>query len=248
MFSNRFQWILVFLQVTVLCASAQSVGIRDGRPPTTEERLKRHNVASNTPALVQALRNPDSEVRYLAAQKLAEDKNKDAIPEIIRALDSETVPATHINIAFALAQLGDDRGFTALSKSCDDQKIQAGLRVRAAGYLLNLNNESCLRAVMAVLQSDADFDSRMLGLSLLGRFHRVSDEDSKSMCAAAVQALTDPTPAVRISASTALVALGNPAAIPALERAVDSETDQAVKNQMKSNLERLQQSHPPGGF
>jgi hypothetical protein len=45
-----------------------------------------------------------------------------------------------------------------------------------------------------------------------------------------------------------LVALGNPAAIPALERAVDSEMEQAVKNQMKSNLERLQQSHSPGGF
>jgi HEAT repeat protein len=248
MFSNRFRWIVIFLQVTMLCASAQSVGIRDGRLPTTEERLKRHNVSSNTPALVDALRNPNPEVRYLAAQKLAEDKNKEAIPEIARALDSETVPATQITIAFALAQLGDTRGFVALSKSCDDQAIRASLRVRAAGYLLNLNDESCLKAVMAVLRSDVDFDSRMLGLSLLGRFHHVSDEDSKSMCAAAVQSLNDPTPAVRISASTALVALGNPAAIPALERAVDSEMDQAVKNQMKSNLERLQQSHPPGGF
>ena len=248
MFSNRFQWILIVLQAAILCASAQSVGPRDGRLPTTEERLKRHNVASNAPALVQALRNPDSEVRYLAAQKLAEDKDKEAIPDIVRALDSETVPATQINMAFALAQLGDERGFTALTKSCDDQKIKPGLRVRAAGYLLNLNNESCLKAVMTVLRSDADFDSRMLGLSLLGRFHHISDEDSKSMCAAAVQALTDPTPAVRISASTALVALGNPAAIPALERAVDSETDEAVKSQMKSNLERLQQDHPHGGF
>jgi HEAT repeat protein len=114
--------------------------------------------------------------------------------------------------------------------------------------LLSLNNESCLKAVMTVLRSDADFDSRMFALSLLGRFHHISDEDSKSMCAAAVKSLTDPTPAVRISASTTLVTLGNPAAIPALERAVASETDQAVKNQMKSNLERLQQSHSPGGF
>jgi HEAT repeat protein len=238
-----FRWFAALLSLAALCASGQ----HDGRLSTTEESLKRHNVGLTSPALIHALGNSDSEVRYLAAQKLAEDKNKEAIPEIARALDSETVPATQINIAFALAQLGDNRGFIALSKSCDDQKIQAGLRVRAAGYLLNLNNESCLQAVMAVLRSDADFDSRMLALSLLGRFHHISDEDSKSMCAAAVQALTDPTPAVRISASTALVALGNPAAIPALERAVDSETDQAVKNQMRSNLKRLQQTPPPGG-
>jgi HEAT repeat protein len=248
MCSNNFRWVVVLLFATVLNGFAQSISVANGRLSTIEETLKQHNVAVTKPALLNALSSPDAEVRYLAAQKLAEDKDKEAIPEIARALDSETVPSTQINIAFALAQLGDDRGFTALSKSCDDQKIQAGLRVRAAGYLLSLNNESCLKAVMTVLRSDADFDSRMFALSLLGRFHHISDEDSKSMCAAAVKSLTDPTPAVRISASTTLVTLGNPAAIPALERAVASETDQAVKNQMKSNLERLQQSHPPGGF
>ena len=65
----------------------------DGGPlPTFGEVLKRHNIQLTQPALVDALRDTDPEVRYLAAHKLAEDKAVETIPAIKDALASEKVP------------------------------------------------------------------------------------------------------------------------------------------------------------
>ena len=78
-----------------------------GPLPTFGELLKRHNIQLTQPALVDALRNTDPEVRDLAANKLAEDKAVETIPAIKDALASEKVPWTRMNIALALAEMGE---------------------------------------------------------------------------------------------------------------------------------------------
>ena len=80
----------VTLILAVALVGSQSISQDySGPPPTFGELLKRHNIQLTQPALVDALRNADPEVRYLAAHKLAEDKAVETIPAIKDALASD---------------------------------------------------------------------------------------------------------------------------------------------------------------
>jgi hypothetical protein len=94
----------IILALAATLAGGQATSESNGALPTLGELLKGHNIELTQPALVGALTNADPEVRYLAALKLAEDKEDGAIPAIKDALTSEGVPWTRMNIA--LAQLG----------------------------------------------------------------------------------------------------------------------------------------------
>jgi hypothetical protein len=83
--------------------------------------LREHNLELTEPALIRALKNADSEVRFLAAMKLQEDKAVDATPAIREALAVEKVPRTRVNMALALGLLGDSIGKTELGKICADR-------------------------------------------------------------------------------------------------------------------------------
>lgn len=177
-----------------------------------------------------------------AAQKLAQDQMREAIPAIVAALFNETVQGTQVNIAFALAQLGDKTGFESLNSTCHRANDEAGLRMRAAAYLLDLHNESCLDAVIDVAQSDFDFSSRTVAISLLPQFRQVSEDDSQRIRNVVEEALLDKTAAVRLNASNALATLGTASTIPYLERAVTSEKDATVRSQMELDLRRLREN------
>src|ERR1700757_1227436 len=102
MFSHGLFAILL----AMMFASKQSAPI-----PTFGELLRRHNIELTQSALIAALKNPDPDVRDLAAQKLAEDGATEATPAIIQALAAERVPWTRMNIALALAEMGESIGF-----------------------------------------------------------------------------------------------------------------------------------------
>jgi hypothetical protein len=72
------------------------------------------------PALIAALKNPDPDVRFLAAMKLSEDKATDAIPQVKEAIAVEKVPRTRVNMAVALGLLGDPGGHHELKRLCAD--------------------------------------------------------------------------------------------------------------------------------
>ena len=84
------------------------------KPQTFGDLLKRPNIELTQQGLVDALRNTDPEVRSLAAHKLAEDKAVETIPAIKDALATEKVPWTRMNIALALAEMGESIGFDTL--------------------------------------------------------------------------------------------------------------------------------------
>jgi HEAT repeat protein len=130
------------------------------------------------------------------------------------------VPGTKVNIAFALAQLGDEVGISTLEEACHNSKVNPGFRLRAALYLLDLNSNACLPDVLGLLQSKEEDDAsyRMEALSLVPSFKDVSEDESQKLLAATLDNLTDPTPAVRLSASDALARLGYASAIPYLRR------------------------------
>ena len=191
--------------------------------------LRMHNVELTEPALLRALRNPDSEVRALAADKLAEDKATDAIPAIEETLAAEKVPRSRVNIALALGQLGDQTGLTELRNACADSNFVPEFRLYAVTYMFDLHSqtEECLGAAEEIVRSkDVTFGDRISALALLPRFHNLSIEESQKLLELVIDRLDDPEPTVRMGASAALASLSNPAAIPFLKDAIAKEQEE----------------------
>jgi HEAT repeat protein len=229
--------------VSFTAGSAQVVAVAgNGRMPTLAEQLQQHKIALTRKALTSALRNADAEIRELAALKLAEDGAKESIPVMEDAFAVESSEGAKVNIAFALAQLGDENGIVALTNACRDSALGTGSRLQAVRYTLDLNNNSCMTVVVAILRSHSEDDAtyRMEALSLIPSFKHVSREDSQELLQSALGNLTDPTPAVRISAGDALARLGDIAAVPYLNDAAARDPDEMVRTQLESAMQRLQ--------
>ena len=211
-----------------------------GKPQTFGELLKRHNIQLTQQGLVDALRNTDPEVRYLAAHKLAEDKAVETIPAIKDALASEKVPWTRMNIALALAEMGESIGFDTLEDNCKNKGTSRNIRARSAEYLLRFNRDStaCLSGVLDLLKSESNGD-RMAAAELLPRYRNLSKKDSETVFTGLVEALHAPGPAVRMAAGQALADLGDTRGIAELERAVRVEQEEAVRLRLEDDLKTL---------
>jgi hypothetical protein len=129
--------------------------------------LREHNIELTQPALIRALKNPDPEVRFLAAMKLSEEKAVDAIPEVKEALTTEEVPRTRVNIAVALGLLCDPGGPDELTGLCADQNFPPEFRLYAVRYMFDLhveNDTQCLQAAEQIVQTvDADYHIPLIG-------------------------------------------------------------------------------------
>lgn len=242
----------VSLSFAIVCAMLTSTICQDRTPPqmatggpsSLGQLLKQRNVTLTKESLLNSLRNRDPEVRYLAAAKLAEDGAQDAIPAIKEALAAEKVPASRINIAFALAQLGDDVGIRILRTECEGDAVPAYLKARAITYLQDIHKEDCLNTALQMLQSQSDPESQILALSIIPGFKQISKQDSEKVFKLTVTALSNPTPTVRMNASIALGTLRNASAVPYLQTAIAREGDDVVRSTMESVLQELKSKEP----
>jgi len=234
--------VIVLFLLAGLSASPQSPEpAQIGHMTTFREFLTQRNIELTEPSLVAALRNPDSHVRCWSALVLAEDKATDAVPAISEALQSETVLEAKAGIALALAQLGGQRGFATLKSMCGDRNIPTYLRLYATMYMFDIDDEGCLDTVLEVLQSNADSGLRVLALSRISSFHKVSPDDSQRIVTATLKALAEETPAIRIAASKALSGFPPAISVPSLKNAIAIEQDETVKMQMRSSLQHLRE-------
>lgn len=213
--------------------------------------LREDHIELTEPALIRALKNPNPEVRFLAAMKLAEDKAIDAIPEVKEALAAEKVPRTRVNIAVGLGLLGDPGGRDELKRLCADRDFPSEFRLYAVRYMFDLHvekDEGCLKAAEKIAEMvDADYHTagyRIVALELLTHFRGLTPEESEKVFQLMVARLDDPEPTVRMQVSQSLIALDNPAAaIPYLEAAVAREKEESVRTVFEKNLEKLK-GHP----
>lgn len=120
--------------------------------------------------------------------------------------------------------------------------MRPDLRVVAARYMRDLNHDDqvCRSALVDMLQSGTDADSRAQAASLLPRFQDLSPEESEKVLQGVLKALEAPEPTVRLAASHALSQIGNKSAIPRLENAIGHEGDRTVRSQMQLDLQELQ--------
>lgn len=232
--------LIFFMSPLTICQESSGGHFR-----TFKQLLKERNIELSEPGLVAALQNIDFHVRYLAALVLAQDKTHDSIPAIEDALAREKVPEARVNIAFALAQLGEEKGFEALRDSCEGPNSAPQFRIFAAKYLLDLGRTACLNAVIEVVKSHADLSNRVMAMSLLHRFQRLSPKDSQRISDACLGALADPQPEARVAASGALARLSAIAAIPQMQHAVETEQDEWVRSRLQADLLALQAKVQP---
>src|SRR5690606_12439722 len=85
------------------------------------------------------------------------------------------------------------------------------------------------------LTDSPDFRVRVQAALRLGRTGPAARPDLEG-------GLRDPHPAVRVACAAALKNVGDPAAIPALERAMKGESYATVKNAMKETIDKLRSS------
>jgi HEAT repeat protein len=210
--------------------------------------LREHNIDLTEPALVRALKNPDSELRFLAAMKLAEDKAVDTIPAVKEALVVEKTPRARVNIAVALGLLGDPGGHDELKRVCGDKNFPPEFRLYAVRYMFDLGvakDEDCLHAAEEIVQvvdsENRTFGDRNTALELLSRFRNLTQEESQTVLELVVHRLEDSEPVVQMAASRALVSLGNPAAIPYLEATIARAQDENIRSVLETNLKKLRE-------
>jgi HEAT repeat protein len=214
------------------------------------ELLQEHGVELTRSGLLNALGNSDSSVRYLAAMKLAEDKTADAVPAIEQALAVEKVPRSQVNLALALALLGDQAGNTELKKICTDREVPSEFRLYAVQYMFDLHvqkDEDCFKAAEDVIESkNTRLGDRVSALGLLSRFRGLTAEEARDVLRLVAVSLADPELVVRMAAGQSFAGLGDPSAIPYLEAAVKRESDESVRSVLKSALNKLREvSSPP---
>jgi HEAT repeat protein len=204
-----------------------------GTPPPPVETfaagLERHNIPLTEPALLAALRDPDGEVRSLAAAQLAAMDDHPALREIVRAIQDERDPQVQVNLAGAGSWLGSRLAIEQLESSCRDVNIPSTARLDAARYISHKQLATCFPAVREIAQNDQDADVRvqavMAGLSYRGQ------ADGARMIA--VRALNDLEPAVRIAGADALRSLRATTEIGPLESALQTEGDETAREHLR---------------
>ena len=248
---NGFRFFHVILAGGVLIA-ATSIGLAQvaplapkwlaGTPPppveTFADGLARHHVEPAEAALIAALRDPDGEVRSLAAAQLAAMDDHPALPAITRALEDERDPQVQVNLAGAATWLGSRRGVDQLERICQDVNVPSTARLDAARYVSHRELSTCVPAIDQIERTDPDASVRVLALEAAVNYRGEADKAQ----ALAASALRDVEPMVRTAAADALRSLHATSAIGALDRAMKIEGDDSVREHLRETMRVLRLS------
>jgi HEAT repeat protein len=211
-----------------------------GTPPppveTFADGLTRHNVPLTEPGLLAALKDPDPEIRSLAAAQLAAADDHTALKFMITAFQDERDPQVQVNIAGAATWLGSNIAIEQLKTICRDVNQPSSARLDAARYISNKQLSDCFPAVREIARNDQDATARVLAITTAVNYRGQSDGAEKI----AVQALNDIDPTVRVTAADSLRSLRATDAIPALQNSLQSEGDETAREHLRETLRVLQ--------
>ena len=226
--------LLRLVLLLIICPTVYA----SAHPDTSKQFLKEHGIPITIQGLTGALRNADPEIRGIAAQTLANEKMTEAAPMVADAVRNEKDLDLRVNLAYALAQLGDSEGFAFLRQFCNTDPVRP--RIKAAGYLLEKGDESCWVAIEGVLESDEKTSGFIVqALSLVPGFRKIPAAEQERLFRLVISRLSDPDPFVRLTAGDVLRRLGNVNAIPALEESIANEPDQNFRSTLQADLDKL---------
>ncbi|MBR8837738.1 MAG: HEAT repeat domain-containing protein, partial [Stigonema ocellatum SAG 48.90 = DSM 106950] len=164
-------------------------------------------------ALIQALNDEDSDVRYSAANALGEIKDTQTVAALIQALNHEDYYVRRI-AAEALGKIKDTQTVAALIQALNHQ--YSDVRSRAAYALGEIKDSQAVAALIQAL-NDEDSHVRSRAADALGEI-----KDTQAV-AALIQALNHEDYYVRYSAANALGEIKDTQAVAALIQALNDE-------------------------
>jgi len=210
-----------------------------GTPPPPVETfaagLERHHIELTEPALLAALRDPDGEVRSLAAAQLAAMDDHPALKEILRAVQDERDPQVQVNLAGAATWLGSRQGLEQLETMCRDVNVPSTARLDAARYVSNKHLATCFPAIREIARNDQDPGVRSQAIMAAAAYRGQADGAQ----AIAARALEDVDPNVRITAADTLRWLRATNQIAAVDRALRSEGDETAREHLRETARAL---------
>jgi HEAT repeat protein len=234
---KRWRWVsclVVFVFVLVLSRSGVASGLE-----TFAQALTRHHIGLTEPALTEALRNPDGEVRGLAAWQLQEIKAMDSLPQILQAVRDERDSRTRVNLASAAAYLGSKEGLAALEVVCHDSSVPGWVRTDAARHLFDLHDRSCLPDLWQLMDSGVESGTRISAIQVVAQLDNRTVVESARLLHFTLDALNDPDIQLRLFAAEVLGGMKDIAAIPNLRTAIQLEKEEVVKSRMEDSLHGL---------
>lgn len=216
--------------------------LNKGKLTTPSQMLRERHVDTSPQGLVEALSHPDAIVRSLAAQELALEHAHDAVASLEKALSQEKSADVRLNLGVALTQLGDSKGYDGLTAVCSDPNAPTLPRVMAVRFLAASPKTAvgCLDSILK-LTTSGSAESRAAATLTLPSFKDLGPEISNRALQTAVGLLSDKDAGVRHAASHALAEIGDPSVIESLQTVMARERDQQVLQQMKSDLQTLQE-------
>jgi len=203
-----------------------------------EDVLKQHGVEINKDSLISALGNPDERVVWAAAEKLADNQEKAAIPVMLTMLASSKTASTKVIIGGPLARLGEERGVRVLRETCR-AKDNPQERLNAASYLLSLDHDDCLEDVLEVVSIPGGAWRRS-AVAMLTRFGHLYKKRAEAVFSAVERLLLSEEGQIREEAGQVLWLLRDRRGVTLLTEAIGREKDEFVRKSLQSALHNLQ--------
>lgn len=182
--------------------------------------------------LLKAAKEYDLEDRGRIPEKMGEEWGSDIVPELVAMLsDPDCLYAA--GAARALGDMKAMRAIPELLKMYENKDADNNVRICAAGALARMGREDVLSFLLQMTKSP-DAESRVAVASALGT------DEIKGTFAPLISLLDDKSISVRTTAAFALAELGDPRAIPAIER-LYNDSDLWVRSCATVALENLRQ-------
>jgi HEAT repeat protein len=188
--------------------------------------------------LRSSLRSDDAQLRYLAAWVLADQGQKDAVPDIFTAFETESQPRPKAYLACALAELGDPRGVAALHQFCESDRLPEDLRLDVVRFLVEIHETPCIAPVVEALKGSDPGNWQVM--PIIPNIKGLSPEESAQLRALLLESLSQPGSAVRLVAAQTLSQMHDFSALPELQTALANERDAIVRSALRDALDALQ--------
>ena len=235
----------------LLWAASTAAGTSSNGPiESCAHWLARHGIPLTHEGLIAALNNEDADIRVNAAQQLADNKEKDAIPFIRESAAREQKFTNRSNMALFLAQLGDSSGSDFLKAYCSNLSAPAWERLHAANNMLTLRSDACFPDVLSILQSSTNAEVIVQALDFcFNAKYQLEDEGNQTsppdkqrhelVVELVGKRISDPDDSVRTVAGDILAKVGDSSQAHILEDAISRETNDGIKADMQKDLDIL---------
>ena len=198
----------------------------------------RYGVKLSNEKLRAALSGDNVQARYLAAWVLADQDDKDALPDIFQAFETESAARPKAYLACALTELGDRRGVEALHEFCKTDSLPEDLRLDVVRFLVEIGETPCVAPIVEALKGGDPFNWQVQ--SIIPHIKGLSSSESAQFRALLLGLLSKPGSAVRLVAAQTLSRMHDTSAIPALQAALTNESDAQVRKSLEAALKSLQ--------